>query len=151
MIPIDTFLNALRDNGRLLDIDVAFAGFVGRLSGDDPALALLAAIVSNAFSRHNEIAVPLERIATVDSLAEYLGRPTAELPVNDATWPPETGSRPGVFADGNLAADGLAAAPAAPLVLANGLVYLGRSFQNELVLFGPRLSIIARDSAHEAR
>ena len=134
MTTIHPFLNALRENGRLLDIDVAFAGFVGRLTGDDPALTLLAAIVSNAFSRHNEIAVPLERIATIGSLAEYLGRPAGELPVNDANWPPETGSYPKIFADGTAAADGLATAPAAPLVLANGLVYLGRSFQNELFL-----------------
>ena len=132
MIPIDTFLNALRDNGRLLDIDVAFAGFVGRLSGDDPALALLAASVANAFSRHNEIAVPLDRIATVDALAEYLGRPAGELPVNADNWPPDPGSR--LFADGNAAADGHATAPVAPLTLANSLVYLGRSFQNELFL-----------------
>ncbi len=147
MTPIHPFLNALRDNGRLLDIDVAFAGFVGRLTGDDPALSLLAAIVSNAFSRHNEIAVPLDRIATVDLLAEYLGRPAGELPVNNDSWPPGTGSRPEIFADGTAAADGTATVPAALLTLANGLVYLGRSFQNELFL---RDDLLARTAPADA-
>ena len=44
------FLNMLRGRGLLSDIDVAFARFIGGNAGGDPALTLLAALVSNAAS-----------------------------------------------------------------------------------------------------
>ena len=66
------FLNMLRGRGLLSDIDVAFARFIGRNAGGDPALTLLAALVSNAASVHGEIALPAEKIASSESLKRYL-------------------------------------------------------------------------------
>ena len=62
------FLNMLRGRGLLSDIDVAFARFVCRNAGGDPALTLLSALVSNAASVHREIALPADKIATRESL-----------------------------------------------------------------------------------
>ena len=66
------FLNILRARGLLADIDVAFARFIGRNANGDPALTLLAALVSNAASMHREIALPVNKIGTRDSLRRYL-------------------------------------------------------------------------------
>ena len=65
-------LNLLRGRGLLSDIDVAFARFLGRNAGGDPALTLLAALVSNASSVHGEIALPAEKIGTREALKKYL-------------------------------------------------------------------------------
>lgn len=143
------FLNTLRGRGSLSDIDVAFARFIGRNAGGDPALTLLAALVSNAASVHGEIALSVSRIGTRESLRRYLQSlsapeveeqprrgcdPAPDLGFIDrlAAWPPDPGAFPYLF---------LAYHPetgeafqAAPLILANGLYYLGRAFQNELFL-----------------
>ena len=66
------FLNILRGHGLFSDIDVAFARFIGRNSDGDPSLMLLAALVSNAVSVHGEVALPMERIGTRESLRRYL-------------------------------------------------------------------------------
>ena len=66
------FLNMLRGRGLLSDIDVAFARFIGRNADGDPALTLLAALVSNAASVHGEIALPAEKIASCELLKRYL-------------------------------------------------------------------------------
>ena len=66
------FLNMLRGRGLLSDIDVVFARFIGRNAGGDPALTLLAALVSNAASVRGEIALPAEKTGTRESLKRYL-------------------------------------------------------------------------------
>lgn len=143
------FLNTLRGCGILSDIDVAFAGFIGRNAGGDPALTLLAALVSNASSMHREIALPASRIGTRESLRRYLqglsapeddehSRRGAGLsPDTDFIdrldcWPPVPDAFPRLFRE-YLPETGEAFQPA-PLILANGLYYLGRAFQNELFL-----------------
>jgi len=143
------FLNTLRGCGILSDIDVAFARFIGRNAGGDPALTLLAALVSNASSMHREIAVPASRIGSRESLRRYLqGLSTSEneeLSPRDADlppdtdfidrmdcWPPVPDAFPGLFR--KYRPEKNEAFQPAPLVLANGLYYLGRAFQNELFL-----------------
>jgi len=145
------FLNMLRGRGLLGDIDVAFAQFIGRNADRDPALTLLAALVSNAASVHGEIALPASAIATRESLKRYLknlsparGDDAAEFPPvpfapSDLatvdrmdSWPPDPDRFPGLFREYH-PETGSAFRPA-PLVLANGLYYLGRAFQNELFL-----------------
>ena len=143
------FLNMLHGRGLLSDIDVAFARFIGRNAGGDPALALLAALVSNAASAHREIALPAEKIGTRESLGRYLKNLSpsedaellsreSDIPLNlgfldrmDA-WPPEPGAFPLLFRVYDSESD--KAFEPAPLILANGLYYLGRTFQNELFL-----------------
>lgn len=143
------FLNMLRGRGLLSDIDVAFARFIGRNAGGDPALKLLAALVSNAASVHGEIALPAEKIGTRESLKRYLktlspsedrdepsqeSDPPPEPGFVDMIdgWPPEPGAFPCLFREYHPESD--EAFRPAPLLLANGLYYLGRAFQNELFL-----------------
>ena len=153
------FLNALRGYGALSDIDVAFARFIGRNAGGDPGLTLLAALVSNAASVHGEIALPASRIGTRESLRSYLqglsspededqsrrgsGFPP-DLGFVDRLdgWPPDPGAFPYLFR-AYRPETGEAFQPA-PLILANGLYYLGRAFQNELFL---RDDLLSRTSA----
>ncbi len=144
------FLNMLRGRGVLSDIDVAFARFIGRNAGGDPALTLLAALVSNAASVHGEIALPAEKIASCELLKRYLrnlspsedreqlsqGFDTPlDLSFIDRMdgWPPEPGAFPRLFRECRPETDD-DAAQVTPLILANGLYYLGRAFQNELFL-----------------
>ena len=120
MTEVSEFLESLRINGKLAGIDVVFASFAGRLSGSSPALMLLAALVSNAVSTHNEIALPAESVWTKDALRAYLKKLTAaperdaETPyryapapewsdpavdafVDALDWPPEPGAFPHLF------------------------------------------------------
>ena len=142
-------LTMLRGRGLLSDIDVAFARFIGRNAGGDPSLTLLAALVSNAASVHREIALPADKIGRIESLKRYLKTlsasedaeslsPGSDTPLDlsfidrmDA-WPPEPGAFPHLFRE--CRPDALEGFQATPLVLANGLYYLGRAFQNELFL-----------------
>jgi len=128
VISIASFMNNQLRSGRLLEIDAAFAEFVARLAGvpQDPALTLLAALVSNAFSRHNETALPAARIARLDDLAEYLGEKRSNLPVDRDDWMPEVNRYLPVFSDGK--------AGITPLVRVGELLYLGRLLQAELFL-----------------
>ena len=143
------FLNTLRARGLLADIDVAFARFVGRNAADDPALALLAALVSNASSIHREIALPAAAIDTGESLRRYVRSLTPSddgpspgesgappdlgfLDRLKTSWPPKPDAFPCLFSV--YRPDSGEAFRPAPLVLANGLYYLGRAFQNELFL-----------------
>ena len=152
------FLNMLRGRGLLADIDVAFARFIGRNADNDPALTLLAALVSNAASMHREIALPAEKIDTRESLRNYLRTLSApedgERPPqgSDAPpelgfiekmngWPPKPDAFPNLFREYHPGPDD--AFRPAPLILANGLYYLGRAFQNELFL---RDHLLARAS-----
>jgi len=159
------FLNTLRGRGLLSDIDAAFARFIGRNACGDPALTLLAALVSNASSVHGEIALPVERIGTGESLKRYLKNllPSEEdklsmvkepdTPMDLSfidrleTWPPEPGAFPHLFREYHPGTD--EAFQPAPLLLVNGLYYLGRAFQNELFLRDYLLSR-ASDAAHPA-
>ena len=152
------FLNMLRGRGLLSDIDVAFARFIGRNAGGSPALALLAALVSNAASMHGEIALPEEKIGTRASLKRYLKDLSApedkdafsrdfdsplELGFIDRldSWPPNPGAFPHLFRAYQPDSD--EAFQPTPLILANGRYYLGRAFQNELFL---RDYLLARTS-----
>ena len=141
------FLNRLRGLGLLADIDVAFARFIGENADGDPALTLLAALVSGATSMHNEIALPAGRIGTREALRTYLedlaaGRDadTRESGGKDdfgfidglEHWPPEPDAFPRLFLECRPGSD--EAFQPVPLVLANGLYYIGRAFQNELFL-----------------
>ena len=149
MTDVSDFLNMLCGRGLLADIDVAFARFIGRNAGGDPALALLAALVSNAASMRGEIALPASAIGTRESLLSYLNRlssardnaaPDAEEKVGPGfvdrlnQWPPDPDAFPCLFREWHPAADAAPAFRPTPLVLANGLYYLGRAFQNELFL-----------------
>ena len=143
------FLNMLRGRGLLSDIDVAFARFIGGNAGGDPALTLLAALVSNAASVRGEIALPAEKTGTRESLKRYLKSlspsedkellsPESDSPPDLSfidrirSWPPEPGAFPRLFRAYVPEADG--EFRPAPLIFANGLYYLGRAFQNELFL-----------------
>jgi len=144
------FLNLLRGRGLLADIDVAFARFIGGNANAAPGLTLLAALVSNAASMHREIALPADRIATRESLRAYLkslsAAPDQEGPLPRGAetppdlsfldridrWPPAPGDFPYLFREYRPEAD--ETFRPAPLILANGLYYLGRAFQNELFL-----------------
>jgi len=143
------FLNLLRGRGLLADIDVAFARFIGRNAGDDPALTLLAALVSNAASMHREIALPADRIGSHESLRRYLNalsassddelfQPESDPPLDLGfldrmeDWPPSPSAFPCLFREYRPESD--ESFLPAPLILANGLYYLGRAFQNELFL-----------------
>ena len=141
------FLNTLRGRGLLENIDVAFARFIGGNADGDPALTLLAALVSNATSMHGEIALPADRIGTRGSLRAYLedlaaGRDAdarESVAAEDfgfvdrlKQWPPEPGAFPRLFRECRPGQD--EPFQPAPLILANGLYYLGRAFQNELFL-----------------
>ena len=152
-------LTMLRGRGLLSDIDVAFARFIGRNASGDPALTLLAALVSNASSVHGEIALPEEKIATRESLKRYLRTlspsevPGSETPPDlsfidrmDA-WPPVPGAFPRLFRE--CRPNALEGFQATPLILANGLYYLGRAFQNELFLRDYLVSR-ASDAVHPA-
>jgi len=159
------FLNVLRGRGLLSDIDVAFARFIGRNADGDPALTLLAALVSNAASAHGEIALPAEKIGTRESLKRYLKNllPSEDDKLSMAkesdtpmdlnfidrleTWPPEPDAFPCLFREYHPEME--EAFQPAPLILANGLYYLGRAFQNELFLRDYLLSR-ASDAAHPA-
>jgi len=150
MTTVYEFLNLLRGHGLLADIDVAFARFIGENADRDPALTLLAALVSNAASRRREIALPAETIGTRESLLTYLeslspgddgdaaleSGERARLDLGFvgrlAQWPPEPGAYPCLFRECRPERD--EAFRPAPLILANGLYYLGRAFQNELFL-----------------
>ena len=147
MTAVFEFLNALRGRGLLADIDVAFARFIGKYADDDPALTLLAALVSNAASVHGEIALPADRIGTRESLRAYLRRLSAardddaQTPAEPvdfgfadrlAHWPPEPGALPQIFLEYRPGSD--KTFRPAPLILSNGLYYLGRALQNELFL-----------------
>jgi exodeoxyribonuclease V alpha subunit len=144
------FLNMLRGRGVLSDIDVAFARFIGRNAGGDPALTLLAALVSNAASVHGEIALPAEKIASCELLKRYLRNLSPSEDMEQLSqgfdtpldlsfidrmdgWPPEPGAFPRLFRECRPETDD-DAAQVTPLILANGLYYLGRAFQNELFL-----------------
>ena len=72
MTAVSDFLESLRLNGILADIDAVFASFVGRRANGNPALALLSALVSNAVSTHREIAIPQESVWTKDALRAHL-------------------------------------------------------------------------------
>lgn len=143
------FLNPLRGRGLLSDIDVAFARFIGEKAGGDPALALLAALVSNDASVHRGIALPADRIGSRESLKAYLKNlsPSDDEPSRPESgdapldlgfidrldrWPPSPDAFPRLFREYRPDTD--EAFQAAPLILANGLHYLGRAFQNELFL-----------------
>ena len=150
MTTIYDFLDLLRSRGLLADIDAAFARFFGGNAAHDPALALLAALVSNAASMQGEIALPADRIGTRDSLRSYLlslspgedaqmqGRRKPEIHQElgflDSLdhWPPEPGVFPQLFRECDPGVD--VAFQPAPLILSNGLYYLGRAFQNERFL-----------------
>ncbi len=150
MTTIYEFLNLLRGCGLLADIDTAFARFIGGNAAHDPALTLLAALVSNAASTQGEIALPADRIGTRESLRSYLlclspgeddpmpGRRKQETPPdldfidNLDRWPPVPGAYPQLFRECTPETD--EAFRPAPLVLSNGLYYLGRAFQNERFL-----------------
>lgn len=153
MTTVFDFLNTLRGRGLLADIDVAFARFIGGNADRDPSLTLLAALVSNAASTRREIALPADKIRTRDSLRTYLeglsdGRDddgpqdsveTSELDFGFVDrlvrWPPEPGAYPCLFREYRPGSDDAGGTfQPAPLVLANGLYYLGRAFQNELFL-----------------
>ncbi|MBR4466985.1 MAG: hypothetical protein IKS34_01645, partial [Clostridia bacterium] len=159
------FLNMLRGRGLLSDIDVAFARFIGRNAGGDPALTLLAALVSNAASVHGEIALPAKKIGTRESLKRYLKNlspsenremlsqesdPPPDLNFIDRirSWPPEPDAFPRLFRECHPETD-VDAFQVTPLILANGLYYLGRAFQNELFLRDYLLSR-ASDAVHPA-
>lgn len=140
------FLNRLRGRGLLADIDVAFARFIGENADGDPALALLAALVSGAMSMHDEIALPADWVGTRESLLAYLRNRSAGRDADEAEsaqddfgfidrldqWPPEPGAFPRLFRECHTGPDDVF--QPVPLVLANGLYYLGRAFQNELFL-----------------
>ena len=143
------FLNMLRGRGLLTDIDVAFAQFIGRNAGGDPAITLLAALVSNATSMHGEIALSASDVATRESLRRYLKDLAASGEDEQQTresgfppdfgfidrldaWPPEPDVFPAIFREYR-PESGEVFRPA-PLILANGRYYLGRAFQNELFL-----------------
>jgi len=148
MTAIFEFLNQLRGRGLLTDIDIAFAQFVGRNADNDPALTLLAALVSNAASMHREIALPADQINTRGKLRHYMENLSAgddDDTVQDSgetvdfgfvdrlsSWPPEPVAYPCLFREYSPESD--ETFRPAPLVLANGLYYLGRAFQNELFL-----------------
>ena len=143
-------LNPLRGRGLLSDIDVAFARFIGANAARDPAMTLLAALVSNAASVQGELALPADRIGTRELLRTYLlelasaedaparaWRDTGTPPELDfidrmGQWPPDPDAFPRLFRVYHPDPD--EAFRPAPLVLANGLYYLGRAFQNELFL-----------------
>lgn len=128
MTDITTFLNSLRKQKKLQDIDLAFADLVDRAAGTpgNPALKLLAALVSNSLSQRNETALPAERIASGNALAEYLHLPPGtELPIPADGWLPGTGLCPELLSGGERPT---------PLVLRNGLFYIGRCFQEEIFL-----------------
>ena len=148
MTAIFEFLNQLRGCGLLANIDVVFAQFIGRNADNDPALTLLAALVSNAMSMHREIALPADQINTRGKLRYYMENLSAG---NDdetvqraggpidfsfvdrmSTWPPDPAAYPYLFREYR-PESGEAFQPA-PLVFVNGLYYLGRAFQNELFL-----------------
>lgn len=158
------FLNMLRGRGLLSDIDVAFARFIGRNADGDPALTLLAALVSNAASVHGEIALPMEKIGTRESLKRYLKNLSpseddkqspqeSDFPLDlgfidrIGSWPPEPDAFPHLFREFH--PESLEAFRPAPLILANGLYYLGRAFQNELFLRDYLLSRTS-DTVHQA-
>jgi len=148
MTTIFEFLNQLRGRGLLADIDVAFARFIGGNADNDPALTLLAALVSNAASMHGEIALPVDKINTRGKLRHYLetlsagdsddtvqdSGETADFSFADrlSSWPPDPNGFPYLFREYRPGA-GEPFQPA-PLILADGLYYLGRAFQNELFL-----------------
>ncbi len=148
MTAIFEFLNQLRGRGMLADIDVAFARFIGENADGDPALTLLAALVSNAASMHGEIALPADRIGTHGKLRHYLENlsagdddaaaqdsgETADFSFVDrlGSWPPDPNAYPCLFREFR-PESGEPFQPA-PLLLVNGLYYLGRAFQNELFL-----------------
>ena len=178
MTAISDFLEFLRLNGKLAAIDVVFASFIGRRSNDDPALMLLSALVSNAVSVHNEIALPAESVRTKDALRAHLknmtggpeqdsDRQTPFCPApgrNDPSavdafvegldWPPDPGAFPYLFREiggdapedsqQNAASSAARGKPetdvfnealsAAPVVLSGGLLYLGRMYQDEVLL-----------------
>ena len=114
MTEVLRFLEAIRSCGKLADIDIVFASFVGRNANNSPGLALLAALVSNASSIHGETALPAERIWTKDSLRRCLKKMVVEPfsdeaaesapPVDAAAvdalvdglpdWPPDTAACP---------------------------------------------------------
>lgn len=160
------FLNMLRGRGLLSDIDVAFARFLGGNAGGDPALTLLAALVSNAASVHGEIALPTAKAASRESLKRYLkslspledDRQSASNEFNTppdlsfidrmAVWPPEPDAFPRLFRAYRPESD--EAFRPAPLILANGLYYLGRAFQNELFLRDYLLSRTGKNQPAEA-
>ena len=148
MTAIFEFLNQLRGRGLLADIDVAFARFIGENADNDPPLTLLAAFVSNAASMHGEIALSADRIGTRGKLRYYLENLSAG-DNDDATqdsgetvdfgfvdrlknWPPDPNAFPYLFREYS-PKSGEVFQPA-PLLLVNGLYYLGRAFQNELFL-----------------
>lgn len=147
MTDVFDFLNMLRGHGLLADIDVAFARFIGGNADGDPALTLLAALVSNAATVHGEIALPADRIGDRESLRAYLrelspavgadaresGEP-ADFGFVDRLeqWPPDPGAFPQLFREYRPGTDD--EFRPAPLMLANGLHYLGRALQNELFL-----------------
>ena len=143
------FLNMLCGCGILSNIDIAFARFIGRNAGGDPPLTLLAALVSNAASVHGEIALPAEKIGTRESLARYLRTLSAseneemisresDIPMDPGFidrmdgWPPAPDAFPWLFRV--YAPESDEGFRPTPLILANGLYYLGRTFQNELFL-----------------
>ena len=148
MTTVLEFLNQLRGRGMLADIDVAFARFLGGNADGDPALTLLAALVSNAASMHGEIALPADRIGTRGKLRHYLENlsagddddaaqdpgETADFGFVDwlGSWPPDPNAYPCLFREFR-PEPGEPFQPA-PLLLVNGLYYLGRAFQNELFL-----------------
>lgn len=169
MIPVSDFLESFRLAGKLADIDVMFASFIGRQTNGSPSLTLLAALVSNAASMRGEIALPVESVWTKAALRDHLkalfgggdagaalhGQPGGgpDAPdvdgfVDALDWPPSPAAFPHVFREiraedagsgasgaGNAEPDIFAeAASAAPLVLANGLLYLGRMYRNEELL-----------------
>ena len=140
-------LNMLCGHGLLADIDIAFARFIGRNADGDPALTLLAALVSNATSVHGEIALPANRIGDRESLRAYLRDLTAARTADKQEtgepvdlgfagrleqWPPDPGAFPQLFREYRPDAD--TEFRPAPLILTNGLYYLGRALQNELFL-----------------
>ena len=148
MTTIYELLNQLRGRGLLADIDVAFARFVGGNADNDPSLTLLAALVSNAASMHGEIALPVRKIGTRALLRYYLENLSAgdsddvtqdsgELPdfgfvERLSSWPPDPNAFPCLFREYR-PGSGEPFQPA-PLILSDGLFYLGRAFQNELFL-----------------
>ena len=154
MMTVSMLLESLRAGGRLADIDVVFASFVGRNTAGSPGLTLLAALVSNASSMNGETALPAERIWTRDALRKTLRRLALEAPAEDAgdtpvlpdaatvdafadglpDWPPSPDAFPAIFRE--ISPGAPVGADAAPLILSDGLLYLGRMYQDEAFLRG---------------
>ena len=127
------FLNMLRGRGLLSDIDVAFARFIGRNANGDAALTLLAAIISNRIGTRESLRKYLKTISAA-SENETQNVQGAETPLDLGFldrmdhWPPLPDAFPHLFSEYRPGSN--ETFRPTPLILANGLYYLGRAFQN---------------------